>query len=214
MRKLDRTAAPPPASLAHYKHGANTWNDLLPEHKEQIWAQLDQMQRRLCAYCEGSLDEGQHIEHFRRKSLHPRLTFAWVNLFGSCNREECCGHFKDTGGSPYNPDDLINPCDDDPDDFFRFYSDGTIRVRDGLSPTHQRRATETLRVFNLQAEHGRLRALRRQAFVGYEALEGSIVEALLGFSEADRRDFIREEIQRTADEPFSTVIRHLFQDLL
>jgi uncharacterized protein (TIGR02646 family) len=217
MHKLDRTTVAAPPCLAQYQHGANTWDDLSSEDKKQIWVSLEQMQGQRCAYCEGPLGVlGRHIEHFRRKSIFPGLTFAWPNLYGSCDREDCCGHHKDkkSGGWPYNPNELIDPCNDDPDHFFHFYSDGTIRVRAGLTPLDLRRATETLRVFNLDQERGHLRSMRKRAIEAYQAVEPGILEALSEWPDADRRAFLREELARTAGEPFSTVIRHLFQDLL
>lgn len=214
MRKLDRAAVPAPPCLATYRHGAQTWNDLASEDKEHIRGALAQLQGRRCAYCEGPLDElGHHIEHFRRKSLHPMLTFAWANLYWSCDRTDCCGHYKDAGAGPYLPGDLLDPCNDDPDLFFHFRSNGTISVREGLKPVSRHRALETLRVFNLDADQGHLRAMRRRAVETYQAVEPGILEMLCESSEAERRAWIAEEIDRTAGEPFSTVIRHLFEDL-
>jgi len=214
MRKLDRAAIPAPPCLAKYRYGAQTWADLAPADKEQIRSALQRQQGKRCAYCEGPLDTlGQHIEHFRRKSTHAALTFAWANLYWACDRTDCCGHYKDAGAGPYLPGDLVDPCSDDPDGFFRFRSNGTISVREGLTRIPRHRALETLRIFNLDADQGHLRAMRRRAAEAYQAVEPGILEALSDWPEADRRAFIDEEIERTAGEPFSTVIRHLFEDL-
>jgi uncharacterized protein (TIGR02646 family) len=212
MRKLDRTAVPAPPCLAKLKHGRDKWGKEV--NRAEIRAHLERMQGRRCAYCEGSLDDfGEHIEHLRTRSRFPKLMFDWSNLYLSCYREDSCGRYKDHAAGLHNPDDLVDPCNDDPDRFFRFYSNGVIKVRQGLSPADAHRAHETLRVFNLDPEHGRLRALRHRAAETYLAQGRSFLDDLREFSEDDRRDFIAEELRKTADQPFSTVIRHLFEGL-
>jgi uncharacterized protein (TIGR02646 family) len=172
---------------------------------------LELWQGRRCAYCEGPLDVlGQHIEHFRRKHHFQHLTFSWTNLYWSCDQSDSCGHYKDHGAGPYNPNDLIEPGIDDPDRFFRFRSDGTIQSRPGLSPLDQHRAHETLRVFNLHSAYGRLRNMRKRAAATYLGL----LEDLDALTVEERQEYVRLEIHASAGEPFCTVIRHLFEDAL
>ncbi len=214
MRKLDRIGVPAPPCLARYQHGRDRWDDIGPADKEQIRAQLERMQGRRCAYCEGDLDAlGRHIDHLRTRHAFPRLTFAWLNLFWSCDQSDSCGRHKDHDAGPYRPEDLLDPCEDDPDRFFRFRSDGTVQVRPGLSSADARRARETLRVLNLDPEHGRLRAMRRRALDVYCALEPGILECLATSSEIERREYIAEELRRAAGQPFSAVVRHFFEDV-
>src|SRR5262249_2754263 len=143
MRRLDRTGIAAPACLAGYSNPPHCWNDLTPEDRAQIRARLEEMQSLRCAYCEGPLAVlGKDIEHFRPKGTFPALTFEWTNLYWSCNQNDSCGHFKDHGAGPYNMNDLIEPCIDDPDQFFRFRTDGTIAIRPGLAPAAQRKAEE------------------------------------------------------------------------
>jgi uncharacterized protein (TIGR02646 family) len=211
MRKLDRATATAPGCLASYAHGRDNWGDVSHDDKQQIHASLEQMQGRRCAYCEGPLDSlGKHIEHFRRKSLFVHLTFAWPNLYCSCDQNDSCGHFKDQGADPYDPGDLLDPCADDASLFLHFRSDGTIDVRLGISAADAHRARETLRVFNLHVKFGRLRSMRKQVASMYL----STVEELATWSPDERREYARHEIQATASEPFSTVVRHMFEDVL
>ncbi|NEX17772.1 MAG: TIGR02646 family protein [Halochromatium sp.] len=98
MHQLTRPSAP--GCLRRYRYGRNTWCDVSPDEKTEIWRSLDLMQDYRCAYCEASLKtkSGQpegHIEHFRQRKHHPQGTFDWQNLFGSCNRQESCGKHKD-----------------------------------------------------------------------------------------------------------------------
>lgn len=211
MRKLDRTICPAPACLGGYSHGVHVWDNVSSIHKGQIRTQLEAMQGRRCAYCEGSIDSlGQHIEHFRRKKLHPALTFDWSNLFWSCDQTDSCGHFKDHGAGPYNVADLIDPCAEDPDDFFIFWSDGTISVKNGIPTQEQHRANETLRVFSLHPQWGRLRNMRKAAVAQYVSYAADAAED--GFSDDDIRELIAGELQAARGLPFYTTIRHVLTE--
>jgi uncharacterized protein (TIGR02646 family) len=213
MHKLDRSICLAPACLGGYCHGVHTWDTVSSAHKAEIRTQLETMQGRRCAYCEGSLDTlGRHIEHFRRKGdpAHRHLTFDWSNLFWSCDQRDSCGHFKDHGAGSYDVDNLINPCCDDPDDFFIFQADGTISIRDTISEADRRRASETLRVFSLDAKWGRLRAMRKAAVSGY------VGDADAAFNEGwlpdDIRAYFAEELEYACNLPFCTAIRHVLTE--
>ncbi len=214
MHRLNREAVSPPACLRTLQHGIHQWNDVTPEQKKEIHAHLERLQGRLCAYCEGPLDKlGGHIEHFFHRDGHHHLTFEWSNLLWCCDRHDSCGHYKDSEGKPYDTNYLIDPTRDDPDRYFRFNQKGTISIREGLSVQDQVRAKETLRVLGLDAEFGRLRRMRREAVAAYDALEPGILDALMEWPEEVRREFVRQELERTFSQPFFTVIRHLFEGL-
>lgn len=207
MHKLDRSCAP--ACLARFKHGRDNWSAVSKQDKAEIWAALEAMQGPRCAYCEaGITPDSRHIEHFVQKDRRPALTFAWDNLFGSCNREDSCGKHKDRL-PPYDAAALIKPYLDDPDDYFVFTSLGTIAVRSGLSPAQQRRAEETLRVFNLDAEHGALRYQRQQAAVGYVQDAEFFAEMALLLPEADWLPALQKVLSDVSELPFATTIRHV-----
>jgi uncharacterized protein (TIGR02646 family) len=211
MRSLNRAIINEPPCLANYHHGHHRWDDLTPQDKDQIRHQLEQMQGRRCAYCEGSLDAlGSHIEHFRRKRQghFPNLTFTWSNLYWSCDQKDSCGHHKDHGAGAYDVNDLVDPCNDNPDLFFRFRTDGTINVRNGLGAQNTHKAEETLRVFNLNPQWGRLRNMRKAAVSAYV----SFVDGCVGFSAAELHDFFTDELAAAAALPFFTAIRHVLTE--
>jgi len=208
MHRLNRGAAP--ACLATYQHGVHQWANGIPTppEKSDIWACLETMQQSRCAYCEAALVDGdKHIEHFRQRSRHPAGTFDWVNLFGSCNRKDTCGKHKDSCGS-YNPADLLKPDVDDPDDFLVFVSDGTIAVRSSSGAEAQQRASETLRVFNLDAKHGALRHMRRAAAAGYLQTAEEFHSFAAEFDEVEWRPLLDQELAAISHLPFVTAIRH------
>jgi uncharacterized protein (TIGR02646 family) len=208
MHRLNRGTAP--VCLAGYEHGVHQWANGIPtpQEKSDIWACLDAMQQARCAYCEAGLVDGdKHIEHFRQRSRHPAGTFDWPNLFASCNRKDTCGKHKDNCRQ-YNHVDLLKPDVDDPDDFLLFVSDGTIAVRSDLAGPAQQRAQETLRVFNLDAQHGALRHLRRAAAAGYLQTAEEFQQFAAEFNEADWRPLLDQELAAISHLPFVTAIRH------
>ena len=212
MHKLDRTQTAEPACLAGYDHRIHTWDDVKPEDKQQIRESLERFQDVRCAYCEGSVYDDGHIEHFRRKNQNhfPHLIFVWPNLFLSCGSMNHCGHYKDRpNADPYNPDELVKPDEQDPDHYFYFHSSGEIRQRFGISPENQSCASETIRVFNLN--YGSLMADRRRALRLYKQREPGILEDLMAFDESMRQVYITEEIHATRLQPHWTVIRHYFE---
>lgn len=209
MHKLDRTAVPAPPCLSSYAHGSQNWGDLTPEHKNEVRTHLEQLQGRRCAYCEASLDIcGQHIDHFRPKHRFQSLMFAWNNLFWSCDSGDRCGHFKEHGAGPYRPEELIDPSIDDPERFFRFFSDGSIRLKPGLTDAERHRANETLRVFNLDADHGPLRRMRRTHCAGYITVGEEIAEMAQYAAPEEWSLILDLELASTRHLPFATAIKH------
>lgn len=210
MRKLDRTQVQCPACLDSYTPGSQNWNDVTAQDKAHIRQSLHGFQGTCCAYCEGPLkDFGLHIEHFLRKHHFPQHTFDWSNLFLACDQNDSCGHFKDTKAGKYYPNDLLNPCNDDPDDFLRFRTDGTVAARRELEPSERHRANETLRVFNLNGP-ARLRNMRKKAASTYLQLQGQL-EVMPA---AECIEYLQTEMQRLGDEPFSAASRQLLQAAL
>lgn len=70
-----------------------------------------------CVYCESFVDLTSHcsIEHFYPKSVYPKETFEWDNLFPCCS---WCNSSKgdfDTGRQPF-----VHPEKEDPEDFLTF----------------------------------------------------------------------------------------------
>lgn len=206
MHKLNRGLAP--ACLQNYKHGRDNWSHVTPDENLEIWRHLDAMQGKRCAYCEAEIvDNNRHIEHFRQRSRYPQGTFKWDNLFGSCNRPDNCGKHKDQCGD-YDYHDLIKPDIEDPEKFFLFVSDGTIRIRPGLNANDTHRASETLRIFNLNAENGPLRHMRKRAVIGYLQTAEEIQKMAADFSKEDIQAYLQKEISDTAHLPFATAIKH------
>lgn len=207
MHKLQRGKAP--ACLAKYQHGRDNWSAVTSDDKAEIWTELEAMQGQRCGYCEADISHSsKHIEHFRQKGRDATVTFLWPNLFGSCNREDSCGKHKD-GCGVYPPADLIKPDVDDPEHFFIFVSDGTIAVRAQLSDLDRNRAIETLRIFNLDAQHGPLRRMRQQAAAGYLQTSEELCALAAEYPPEEWQPLLVNELAITAQLPFATAIKHV-----
>lgn len=161
MRKINRSIANYPECLSRLSHPANNWDDMnLHQRKKKVWNEIDKIQSHLCAYCELPAYKGKttgHIEHFFDKGnpLYKQLTFDWNNLFGCCQSNAHCGHYKDQllpGGQQrqYNSSLLLKPDIDDPEEYLQFLPSGVIQEKKGLDPHKLCRATETINALNLK----------------------------------------------------------------
>lgn len=210
MHRLQRDPQPP-SCLAQYRHGQHIWSMVSPTPAERadIWEKINAMQGARCAYCEVAMNpDNRHIEHFWQRNRYPQGTFAWSNLFGSCNRMGTCGDHKDTCGL-YDPAVLVKPDVDNPDDFFVFASDGNVSPRMGLLPGLHLRAVETIRIFNLNGPEGALRQIRHSEVVGYVQTAEFFKDLATRFPEEEWLPLLQEEVANTAHLPFATAIRHV-----
>lgn len=213
MHKLDRAEVPPDC-LARFRHGLNQWTEVSAADREVIWAKLDAMQQGRCAYCEGFFPRRNgryvaHIEHFQQQDRFPQGAFDWLNLFGSCDRQDSCGKHKDRCGT-YNPADLIKPDVEDPEVFFIFVVDGSIAIRQGLSEEQQHRAKETLRIFNLDAKYGALRQMRKSMVSGYQQTAEELLTWAIAYPD-EYPELLQQELDDVANLPFVTAIKHILQ---
>ncbi len=83
-----------------------------------------------CAYCESYISDVDYgdIEHFRPKSKFPELAVTWDNLLLACKR---CNGAEQKGDTWYDNNEggpLVNPCTDEPDDFFEFEYDEETHI--------------------------------------------------------------------------------------
>lgn len=167
MKRLDRSLASSPVCLTTLSPTIHTWEDMNKKRrKAQVWTEIYKFQDKFCAYCESDAFQGEasgHIEHFYHKG-EPRyrgLTFTWSNLFGCCSSTTHCGHYKDQileGGivRQYDPNLILKPDIDDPEEYFQFLPSGKIKTKDGLDDVKINRAEETIRALNLNASELKL----------------------------------------------------------
>ncbi len=215
MHRLRRDAVDAPVSLAE---SPRRYADLRGRERDEIRSALLNMQGQRCAYCErrtGDDRDAGHIEHFQNQADHVDLQCEWTNLFWSCNDEKTCGKHKDkctkVAGDlrRFDPEDIVNPCIEDPEDLLLFVSDGTVRPRDGLSEGDRHRAEETLRVFQLNGSPF-LRKSREDAVRPY-------IHAIARFSHYGLSvvmDYIEAEQDEIERAPFSAAIKSFLRSVI
>jgi uncharacterized protein (TIGR02646 family) len=113
--------------------------------RQRIDQALDAFSFGKCAYCEQG--DARDIEHFQPQSLFPSRMFAWENLLRAC---DVCNNAKHDQfpSDPAGGRLLIEPCEDDPLDYF----DWDLRTgATGLNPHPDRlpRAEKTRDVLQL-----------------------------------------------------------------
>lgn len=182
MHKLNRPETPDALKELKKRHGRkNEWEKVTDTERDDIRTALFSMQGYFCAYCERTVtSEHGHIEHYRKRSMFPKFTFEWDNLFYSCLNHDSCGKHKDQEipGSSINYTILLDPCIDNPEDFLFFNSNGDISPRENLSSADRARAEETIRVFGLQ----NIRKERATTFKPFEFLHSypELIDQILG----------------------------------
>ena len=105
-----------------------------------------------CGYCEKKYARPiLDIEHYRPKSVYPELAIDWNNFLLACRM---CNMSKlDEFDENYPP---INPCDDDPKNFFKYVKKEKggrvwilITPKPGLSKDHEQRSLKTIELCEL-----------------------------------------------------------------
>lgn len=194
------------------------YSELHGSEKSEIRSALLNMQGHRCAYCErrtGDDRDDGHIEHFRNQAQHTDLQCDWTNMFWSCNDEKTCGKHKDKctrQSGPlkcFDPADIVNPANEDPENFLLFVSDGTIRPVEGLSDLDLHRVNETLRIFQLNASP-LLRKSREDAVKPYIRT----IELLSEMDSSAVVKYIEKEREEVDKAPFSAAIKAFFRSVI
>ena len=177
MKKINKSEVPKFLRNFIKKNKLVNWDGISkirPNLRKHI---LETEQDLQCAYCESAITSDNfksHIDHFKRRHYFPKLIFDYNNLLVSCNNSNHCASHKDS--KIHSKDDyknLINPVDEDPADYFKYYLNGNLRIEN-------KKAEFTEKIFNLN--HPGLKQQRNDvawAVLGYRdsmELEEVIVE--------------------------------------
>ncbi|ACX76274.1 hypothetical protein Fisuc_2691 [Fibrobacter succinogenes subsp. succinogenes S85] len=138
-----------------YREKPRTWEDLhkqtkFPDLYSQIKLALIKEQGGVSAYTEEPISPKSHIDHFYKRSLFPKRTFDWNNLFVDGLSEHYGAKYKDsivTNKRDY--DLLISPNENNVERYFTYMENGEIIVAPGLSKQEAQRADYTIKTFNL-----------------------------------------------------------------
>ena len=179
-----------PESLANLKALANEdWkptyeDDCRGEVKTQLHKALLQEQGYICCYCGMAITkENSHIEHFKPRSIYPKLALEYKNLLASCQRDreprepQHCGVKKDDW---YDEQLMVSPLDENCADCFRYAASGEILPTD--APDKEEAAQTTIEKLGLSI--AKLRLMRSAAIDGaLLAIEGLTDEEKLLFAQ-------------------------------
>lgn len=186
--------------LKKFRQGTLSEKPLYPQAKKsyyahkQIKTSLQTMFGRKCAYCESHITAVSypHVEHFRPQSIYPKLAYHWDNLLLACT--VCNSSYKRNqfplvdGRHPVKNEDepcslddsdnhlLVNPCLDDPEQFFIFEDEYIV--------CRNERATVTRDVCGLNRDD--LNDARRQLLPAIETIAKA-------YKAADRDGRIQEK---------------------
>ncbi|MCG0020809.1 retron Ec78 anti-phage system effector HNH endonuclease PtuB [Vibrio parahaemolyticus] len=205
MKKLNRL---PSDCLAGLVSGRDDWMDA---PKEEVWVELDKMQNGYCAYCECHLKR-KHIEHFKTRTAYPKETFSWANIFGSCGDSSKtggwgrCGIYKDAGAGKYDVANLVKPDEDDPNDYFLYLTSGIVIARPELTGAERHKATETIRVFNLNGDSALFNS-RRSAILTIQQEIDELYQMQDELGD-DWSIFLEEALTNVNGEEFQTALEH------
>ena len=167
MRKINKKAALLDFNGANFKGDCRSWAEFHENYKK-IYEEarckiLVNEQNRLCGYTEIFISELKfcHIDHYKKRSISPELTFDWNNLivatkfseFGAGHKDQKCGIQK----SDYN--NIFNPVVDDIENYFYYTEWGEVVPKTTISEDEIEKAQKTINVFNLN--HNSLKERRK-----------------------------------------------------
>lgn len=148
-----------------------------------VLAALQKMFQGRCAYCESVIPGKLDVEHFRPESLYPAIAYKWTNLLFACafcNQGDAKGAkfplqsdgrqpVYDAGKSAMLDDTdlamLINPCEENPEDFFEF-----VGATLGCKNERAKKMREVCKLDRSDLQEERERHLKRvkSALIGLE----------------------------------------------
>jgi uncharacterized protein (TIGR02646 family) len=180
------------------------YQDYISRNKPGKWKQLSfdigfdmrtymlmEEQNFQCAYTEIRLEpEQSHIDHFKKKSLYPNLTFHWNNLLTSSNYDFYGARFKDKHIKKAHYQNIMNPVIENPQQYFTYSFTGEI-----LIDPKDEKAKLTVEIFNLND-----RSLVEQR----KAIAGVIKSMVHQFTVEELIDYIGK---------FESFIRALYSEL-
>ncbi|MFY7843724.1 retron system putative HNH endonuclease [Chryseobacterium gambrini] len=164
MKKINKRDPPKVFSDFVRTKRPTNWKDCESDVKEEAKEfMLLEEQDLLCGYTEIYIDnEDCHIDHYVKRSLDNRLCYNWNNLIVAVNDEDFGAKHKDNGENnikslaQYN--DILNPVNDDGNDYFQYSLNGEINPIETLNPKDVDKSDNTINIFNLN--HNSLKTRR------------------------------------------------------
>jgi uncharacterized protein (TIGR02646 family) len=158
MRKINKGEPLPAFEQFRKKNRSANWkdfaegaNDVYAEVREQI---LINEQNCLCGYTEMPINEVKdaRLDHYFKRDFFPKDTFNWKNLVAALDNSDFGDHHKDNVYKikPEEYKNILNPVEDDVEEYFEYNSRGEIVPKAELNPILKAKVEKTVEVFNLQ----------------------------------------------------------------
>lgn len=143
-----------------------TWEQVAPKVRRDVVEGLANEQLNLDGYTERLLeldDKNTHIDHFKKRTLFPQLTFKWDNLilaehsmaFGADAKDN---YSKDRVKRKEDYLMVVDPVYEDPHQYFSYLLDGAIVPKAELNEKEKQKAQYTIDCFclnNIALKQGR-----------------------------------------------------------
>ena len=167
MRKINKRTPIPGFNGNNFNNSCNNWSDFHEDHKdifeESRSVILTDEQNQLCGYTEIYINDLKdcHIDHYKKKSMFPELTFEWNNLIVATKDSNFGANYKDnkSGIQKNNYGNIFNPVIDNVENYFDYTTWGEVTPKTAISEVENQKAIKTIEVFNLN--HNSLKDRRK-----------------------------------------------------
>ena len=167
MRKINKRTPIPGFNGNNFNNSCNNWSDFHEDHKdifeESRSVILTDEQNQLCGYTEIYINDLKdcHIDHYKKKSVFPELTFEWNNLIVATKDSNLGANYKDnkSGIQKNNYGNIFNPVIDNVENYFDYTTWGEVTPKTAISEVENQKAIKTIEVFNLN--HNSLKDRRK-----------------------------------------------------
>ena len=167
MRKINKGNPIPGFNGNNFNNSCNNWSDFHRDHQdifeESRFAILADEQNYFCGYTEIYIKEliGCHIDHYKKRSMFPELTFDWNNLIVAKNGGDFGANYKDnkSGIQVNDYDNIFNPVIDNVENYFDYTFWGEITPKPEISGSEKEKVNKTIEIFNLN--HNSLKDRRK-----------------------------------------------------
>ncbi len=167
MRKINKGTPIPGFNGNNFNNSCNNWSDFHEDHKdifeESRSVILTDEQNQLCGYTEIYINDLKdcHIDHYKKKSMFPELTFEWNNLIVATKDSNFGANYKDnkSGIQKNNYGNIFNPVIDNVENYFDYTTWGEVTPKTAISEVENQKAIKTIEVFNLN--HNSLKDRRK-----------------------------------------------------
>ena len=190
MKRIVKSAAP--ACLSNARQKGWNWGEFVNKDHEgylQCRELASSDQKNMCGYTEmplGGKGLQLHLDHYKKKSIYPALTFEWENLVFAVKDNRFGADFKDKVVDGKNAAtvyaSILNPVLDEAQDCFYYDTGGRVYPIKSMTEGQRNKAQETIRVFNLNETE---LVSRRRTMI-------SQLSAFTDVSEADIRSLFSE----------------------